>query len=583
MGVTSTAAAMIDGKIVACISEERFNRKKNYDGYPKHAVEFCMSFLGTADKILLASYNVDPAHIITHQESDRSVADWVREQKEYWYPRIYQEENKAYVDVFSDKIDLEQFPGTAFWNKVNIASPDRLSGFAKIRKKIISGHLSVSESNIEIIEHHLAHSMYAFFASPFRNENVLSFTADGFGDHSNASLRIFKANKEIQLVMESDQMNIGRLYRYITLLLGMKPGEHEYKVMGLAPYASKYHWQRPYDIFKDTLYVEGVNFQYNTRPKDHYFWFRDKLEGCRFDGIAGGLQRYVEDILVDWVKNAIASTGIKKIVFSGGVAMNIKAMMEIAKIPELENIWVAPSGSDESLAMGACYAYANQTMPMDEIRPLDHAYLGTRYSKKELESFVSSNGLTQKYDIVFNASPEYVAECLASGNVIAAFIGAMEFGARALGARSILADPRDTAIIKRINSMIKNRDFWMPFAPVMLKERTNDYLINPKNIYTPFMTIGFETTGLAQRDLAAALHPADMTARPQMIERQNNPMYYDIIKAFEQLTGVGGLLNTSFNLHGYPIVMSPADALFVFENSGLDMLLLEEILLKKKM
>ena len=157
----------------------------------------------------------------------------------------------------------------------------------------------------------------------------------------------------------------------------------------------------------------------------------------------------------------------------------------------------------------------------------------------------------------------------------------MEFGARALGARSILADPRGIDTVKRINYKIKNRDFWMPFAPVVLRERVSDYFLNEKDLNSPFMTIGFETTDLGKRDLKAALHQADETGRPQMIERQNNPMYYDIVKSFEDITGVGALLNTSFNLHGLPIVRTPEDALFVLENSGLDALLLEGTLIRK--
>ena len=158
----------------------------------------------------------------------------------------------------------------------------------------------------------------------------------------------------------------------------------------------------------------------------------------------------------------------------------------------------------------------------------------------------------------------------------------MEFGARALGARSIVADPRSPDTIKRINRKIKNRDFWMPFAPVVLDERFDDYFYNEKNLHSPYMTIGFETKTLAQDHLKAAIHPADLSGRPQRLVRDRNPRYYDIIKSFEQRTGVGGLLNTSFNLHGLPIAMTPKDAFHVFDNSGLDAMLLEGTLVVKK-
>jgi carbamoyltransferase len=158
----------------------------------------------------------------------------------------------------------------------------------------------------------------------------------------------------------------------------------------------------------------------------------------------------------------------------------------------------------------------------------------------------------------------------------------MEFGARALGNRSIIANPRFPNIVKRINEKIKNRDFWMPFTPSILSERTTDYVVNPKRIRSPFMTIGFDSTPEGQEDLPGALHAADATARPQFVEKESNPKYYELIKEFENITGIGAVLNTSFNLHGYPIVLSPEDAVYVFENSDIDGILLNDILLTKK-
>jgi len=158
----------------------------------------------------------------------------------------------------------------------------------------------------------------------------------------------------------------------------------------------------------------------------------------------------------------------------------------------------------------------------------------------------------------------------------------MEFGVRALGNRSILADPRDPEIIRTINEMIKNRDFWMPFTPSILKERASDYLVNPKGIESCYMTLSFDSTDLGKKELKAAIHPYDKTVRPQMVTRGANPDYHDLIKEFEKITGVGALLNTSLNQHGDPIVCSPQDSLDVLEKSGLDMLLLNDILVSKK-
>ena len=381
--------------------------------------------------------------------------------------------------------------------------------------------------------------------------------------------------------MQSSDAFLGRLYRYTTLNLGMKPLEDEYKVMGLAPYATEYHWRKPYEIFKELLEVDGINIRLKNKPDDFYYYYKDKLESCRFDAIAGGLQKFLEETIVEWVSNAIDETGIKTVVFSGGVSMNVKAMMEVSKISSLKKLYVPGSGADESLGIGAAYHETRKELGHGSTSPLTNMYLGTQYTQEDIDTFVKDKKLSDKYAVVEKASPATVASLISDGNVVAVFLGKMEFGARALGARSILADPRGIDTVKRINYKIKNRDFWMPFAPVVLRERVSDYFLNEKDLNSPFMTIGFETTDLGKRDLKAALHQADETGRPQMIERQNNPMYYDIVKSFEGITGVGALLNTSFNLHGLPIVRTPEDALFVLENSGLDALLLEGTLIRK--
>ena len=175
-----------------------------------------------------------------------------------------------------------------------------------------------------------------------------------------------------------------------------------------------------------------------------------------------------------------------------------------------------------------------------------------------------------------------IAILLSKGKVVAHFSSNMEFGARALGNRSLLADPRNIQIVKDINMKMKNRDFWMPFAPTILWERANDYIINTKKLESPYMMIAFDTTELGKKELISAMHQYDSTVRAQLLTEGMNGRYYKILKEFEKLTGVGGVLNTSFNLHGHPIVKSPKDALFAFEHSGLEYLVLEEYLLEKK-
>ena len=588
IGQLSTASLMVDGKIVACVSEERFSRNKNDMSYPKNAIEYCLEMGNVKgedlDMVALATINEDPTSIIIKRFSDFSVQDEVRAQKEYWYPKIYENKENDWLEIFKEKVDYDQYPGG--WNKIDLNENNVYESYKSFIHNVIFKHINVDKNKIVNIDHHTAHAMYAYFGSPFRNEDCLIFTADACRDGISATISTVKDGK-IKRITESKTFNIARLYRYITLLLGMKPNEHEYKVMGLAPYTKPYLIKKPYEVFKETLYVDGLEFKFKIKPKDHYYYFKEKLEGCRFDGIAGGLQKYVEEILIKWVSNTVKETGIKKIVFSGGVAMNIKAMKEIIKLPEVADFFVCPSGGDESLAIGACYktiydVLDKNNIDMTAIKPLGVVYLGPEFLDDYIESMIKEKKLEDKYKISRNISVKEVAQMLADGKVIGRCVGRMEFGARALGNRSILANPKFPNIVQKINEQIKNRDFWMPFTPSMLSERVQDYLINPKKIQSPFMTIGFETTAKAREDLPGALHPADFTARPQFVKKEDNPEYHELIKEFENITGVGALLNTSFNLHGYPIVMSPEDALQVFENSDIDSILLNSILITKK-
>lgn len=579
VGTNSTAALLQDGKLIACVSEERFRRKKNIGIYPSAGVEYCLKAGSLThsdiDIVIFDSVTFNYQHWVVDRDGTFSVQDWIREQKQYWKPLLYDKREIDYFEVFKDKIIPEHYTSEI----IN----DYIKPSKDIRPKLVKDHLGKGIKNIQNSIHFESHHYYGYYASPFRKGRVLSFVIEGWGDGTNATVALFE-NGVYRELYKTEICNIGRLYRYITLLLGMKPNEHEYKVMGMAGYNSRY--EHVLEILNNTLYVDGCDFRYKIKPTDHYFWFKERFEGCRFDEIASGLQKYVEQLICEWISNWIIKTGVRKIVISGGVAMNIKAMMEVAKLNEVEDIFVPGNGSDESTAIGACYrAYVHYCLKTkkdpDTIPPLSDLYLGPSYSLDNIKKAIGKmncNSLKVKE----NVRNEELVKIIAEGNPLARFAGKMEFGARALGNRSILADPRDLSVIRKINCQIKSRDFWMPFAPVIIKERINDYLLNPKNIRSPYMTIGFETTSLAQRDLIAALHQGDFTARPQILDKAVNPDYYNLVKEFEKFTGVSGLINTSFNLHGKPIVNTPEDALYVFLNSGLEYLVLENILIYKK-
>ena len=588
----STAALMIDGEIVACVSEERFSRVKNDESYPKRAIETVLAQAGVLaeelDLIALASEQFDPKYLLCRRSTSYSIQDRIREQRDYWHPTLVEHQSRDYLSIFADKVDTSQYPGR--WDEVLRAlrgehTDPPSAVFQAFRRRVVAEHLGIDPQRIVFTHHHLGHGYYAYYGSPIRRDPTLILTADAWGDDMNASVSI-AAGGRITRLSTSTNCNLGRLYRAMTLLLGMKPDEHEYKVMGLAAYAKPEQLAGPLAVFRQTLAVDGLGFRYDATPTDHYDYFRQRLEGYRFDAIAGGLQRYLEEMLSAWASNALSRTGAKSLCFGGGLAMNVKAMMTLAQRPELEELFVCPSPSDESLAMGACYVamhdrcLAEGRDPRQVLKPLANAYLGPDLEERELEQTAATLQDTGSYWIT-PVEDARIAQALAAGRVIGRCVGRSEFGARALGNRSILADPRRREIVPLINEKVKRRDFWMPFAPSILHERSADYLLNPKQLAAPFMTVAFATTPLAQRELPAALHGADATCRPQLVTRGANPAYHRLLSAFESLTGVGALLNTSFNVHGEPIVQSATDAVGVMERTGLDGLILGDLYIEK--
>lgn len=591
LNLPSTAAMYVNGKIVAATHEERFTRSKNDEAFPQQSIRYCLTEAGVSaeqlDAVAVASHTgAFDANVI--QTSRWTAEDYLKEQHLRWLPYLTGASPKPapLVEIFRDQIRLDTYPSD-YWPKM-IGRDDRNEQYAKDREYLVADFLGIDPRKVRRIEHHRCHAAYSYYASPFRGEKVLALTIDGWGDGLNATIGIFDESGHYRRMYETAECNIGRIYRYLTLVLGMKPNEHEYKVMGLAPYGRAKHAKKALDVFRNTLYVDGIDFKWHEKPSDSYFWFRDRLEGVRFDTIAYALQTWVEELLVGWSANAIKEFGIHKLVISGGVAMNIKAMGKIAALPEVDNIFIGGSASDESMAVSAGICLAEDLMleqgaswSSRNVPSLPHLYLGPKASDEDEESVVA--GIDEaNYLIEPNPVPARIAELLSLGKIIARCAGRMEFGQRSLGNRSILADPRDLRVKERINAAIKSRDFWMPFAPVVLDRYVDRYLINPKALESPHMTIGFDTTVEGYEAMIAACHPADRTARAQILKRDANPALYEILEEFESITGRGALLNTSFNLHGYPIVNTPAEALDVLQRSGLDGLVLNRYLILKR-
>lgn len=576
---------MVDGNVVAAVSEERFTREKNDVAFPRCSISWILENFNLSsekiDLVAIVSNDVGVDYTLL-KKHEWAVSDYIFENERYWKPKLYEGKDQDLMfDVMSHKICDKQYPAE-YW-KGKTTSSDFKNFNRSDMAKIVSEFLGVPENIIEFFDHHKSHAFYSYYMSNFAGSKVLSFTADGWGDGRNATVGIFEEDGKYEEIRSYTNCNIARVYRYMTLLLGMKPSEHEYKVMGLAPYGKQSHGQRAYEIFKSTLFVDGLDFISDVSPKDSYYYFKDRFEGIRFDNLAWALQAWVEDLLAEWVKNFVIETGVKRIVFSGGVAMNVKAMGKLMSLTEVEDIFIGGSAADESHVISALFmgARCSRKAKQQTIKRPGNLFLGPRASFASEKQAVQDAKKNAKLDVYEGEVTDRAIHALVSGKIVARSCGSMEFGQRSLGNRSILADPLKLEVKDRINEAIKNRDFWMPFAPIVLDKYAGMYLKNPKNIASPYMTLAFDTTGLGYESMRAAAHPADKTVRAQILTRDANPEVYDLLELFAKRTGRGALLNTSFNLHGYPIVNSSEDALMVFLHSDIDCLLLNNYFIEK--
>lgn len=561
-GHNASICLMKDGKVQGLLQEERLRYEKNYHGFPE-----------------LSLINILEHHNMTYDDIDKYVFNF----KHLAYPT---ETLKSYKDSHKLKIKVKQFLKYTYIYKryKNKRKHDRISKLT---------NLGIPENKITFVEHHTAHAAAAYFGCPWRqtDKKLLILTQDGSGDELSGTVNIgYKGElKRIASIKKED--SLGRLYANITFMLGMMPLEHEYKVMGMAPYAPLSGEEEAYNIFKDILqFPTGESIIWKRKKglppiQQLYPYLRKKSELMRFDWICAGLQKYTEEMLIRWVKNCIAYTGIHDVALSGGTFMNVKVNQKILELNEVDNLFIFPSCGDETNAIGAAYNEHYKNQGNDGIEGIKHLYLGPdetgqEYAQKYIKE-LKEKGATFTYEF-YDDIESKVAELLADQQVVARCKGPLEFGARALGNRSILADSGDLLKIMEINHMIKKRDFWMPFAPVMLDERSDEYIQNPKGIDAPFMIITFNTHKNNYKELIGGVQQVDKTARPQIVKKGINPDYYKILKKYEEKTGKGVLINTSFNIHGFPIALGPKQALHIFENSGLNYLALGNYLLIKE-
>jgi carbamoyltransferase len=588
-GHNASAALMIDGRLVGAVQEERFTKRKNQVAFPLRAVRALIDTHLGGDAAALchvafATRDVDPVGLALSRYSEFDVADHVQEMREYWRPVYYEgrpNDGSYWLDMYrrGEKLNRDHNVDAERLMSMPMAQAVRL--LSDVERPAILARALGWKGTHEVLDHHACHAYYGFYGARIAKErwqDVLVLTADSWGDGCNWSAWSVAPDGRLVEQGSGADHGVARIYRFTTLILGMKPNEHEYKVMGLSGYSrSERHIAAAERVFYEALDFHDGRFV-RTRPlKDSYFDLKERLEGHRFDNIAAALQNWSTAVTRAWIRHWLAGLGKRILCFSGGLSMNIKSNGEFARMTELDDISVPASGGDETTSLGACFMAARMR---DGTAPeaMPHVYLGppaTLGAESDWREGVRRAGADPAdFAEIERVDARAIAMLLAADQIVARCDGPMEFGARALGNRSILADPSKAANIKRINDAIKNRDFWMPFTPSILAEKASRYLVNPRGIIAPFMTVGYDTTPLARTHLAAAVHPGDYSARPQFVIREANPAYWELISAFEEITGVSAVLNTSLNLHGDPMNASVADAARTLALSALDCLAL---------
>jgi carbamoyltransferase len=587
-GHNAGAALVSGGRVLAAISEERMRGCKNVCGYPERAIERCLEIAG------VAAQDINHVALASHHTFCNEVDDyiaWKQGKGPSPFPRPAGKRTIAQLGPLARPV----------WALARRAHNLRLEAEAKVPNSVgpweytdyhppslridrVQRHLGLDAQSIHFVAHHRCHATYAGLAAPWRDRPVLTLVADQVGDFVNASVWRSVPGGPPEIVSRSYTLNsLGRIYSTVTGLLGMRPFEDEHKVMGLAPYAA-FDRTAPYlPAFARLIGLRGSTFIEPRSAAPCWKTLPNLLNGVRFDIAAGAVQLFLEQWLCRWVKAAVGETGISSVAMSGGVALNVKANRVIGTLTGVRELFVPPASGDESLAIGAAQALALEigNLP-DTFEPLGSPFLGDEFDRAEVLSACRDRQPSSDVRLLeLDDHAGYVAAHLDRGSTVARFVGRMEFGPRALGNRSILADASDLSIVRRINQTIKRRDFWMPFAPAVLAERADDYFENPKGHSDSAMTVAFQSTPHGREDIPAALHPADGTLRPQVVTT-DNPGLHAVLERFEAMNGRGAVLNTSFNLHRNPIVRTPQEAVRTFFECDLDVLAFEHFALERK-
>jgi carbamoyltransferase len=574
------ACLLKDGKIIASSEEERFSRKKHDYDFPVLAIDFCLETAKiTPDKIDFVVFYDKPI-----LKFDRIITS------------IIQNIPKS-LKLFYTAVPL--------WLK------EKLYFKRKVKKA-----LGIGQDKILFCSHHMAHAASTFFVSPFEESAIL--TVDGVGEWATASLGVGKDNH----ITITDEMkfpnSVGLLYSAFTAFLGFEVNDGEYKVMGMAPYGKPLYKDKIYKVVNINddgsieLIFDYFSFPYSTdstytekfldifgEPRDsksefftkntgYFSYYGDKpkdfdeqeRKNQYYADVAASIQEVTEEILVKMAKYLHIKTGLNDLCYAGGVALNSKANYRVLKEGGFKNIFIQPAATDAGGAIGSALWVWCQVLKNKRVEVLEHAHYGKEFSNEDILSAIKEKKLRYEKledDALFDKTAEY----LSKGSVIGWYQGRTEWGPRALGNRSILADPRDPKMKDIVNTKVKFREPFRPFAPSVLESDVNEYFETGGESYVQRFMLMTYPVKKEKRTIIPAVTHEDGSSRIQAVIKDQNPRYYNLIEKFKKKTGVGVVLNTSFNLKGEPIVNSPKDAIKTYLNSGLDLLVLGNYIVYK--
>jgi carbamoyltransferase len=579
----SAATLLHDGDLVAAAQEERFTRKKNDYGFPQLAVDFCMRQAGIV---------LEDLDYVVFYEKPLPKFERILMSILSTYPRSWKVFREAMVAWLNEKLWV---------------------------KSIMMDKLGMPAEKVLFVEHHLSHAASAFFASPFAEAAVL--TIDGVGEWTTTALGRATASWEDGTLNRIDLTSelrfphsLGLLYSAFTAWLGFEVNEGEYKVMGMAPYGHPLYMDRLKKML--TVHDDGsfhLNmdyFSYHYSPERTFndrfvdLWGSPRIHDAEFfcettghdltgreaiakrnqyyADVAASIQRLTEEMLLKMVNHLHEQTGLDHLVMAGGVGLNSVANGRIMRESPFEQVYIQPAAGDAGGALGAAlYAY-HVLLQQPRRFVMEHAYYGEAFDEDTCREFLEVNNIPYEFVEDERLLVDRVSDALVNGQVVGLFQGRFEWGPRALGNRSILADPRTAEMKNIVNVKIKFREPFRPFAPVVPEERAAEFfdLQRAAGQYPQrFMLMVSDVLEDKQAIIPAVSHMG--TGRLQTVRRDWNPRYYDIIQAFGAKTGVPVLMNTSFNLRGEPIVTTPANAFNTFSKSDIDLLVLERFLVRK--